>query len=133
MDRKFKSKRIWYKMLQEGLVKQQLEIIDGQFFLVVDGKIELNYEKSDDVLLDIKLQEDVKLFGLLDLLKDIFEDVLKLLQDDKLLEKDDIEIIDEIEIENEESGIEQKQEILGDVGKYLGGIFVSDVEDFLLS
>lgn len=120
-------------MLQEGLVKQQLEIIDGQFFLVVDGKIELNQEKLDDVLLDIKLQEDVKLFGLLDLLKDIFEDVLKLLQDDKLLEKDDIEIIDEIEIENEESGIEQKQEILGDVGKYLGGIFVSDVEDFLLS
>lgn len=92
----------------------------------------------DDVLLDIKLQEDVKLFGLSDLLKDIFEDVLKLLQDDRLLEKDDIEIIDEIEIENEESGIEQKQEILEDVGKedvgkYLGGIFVSDVEDFLLS
>lgn len=125
-------------MLQEGLVKQQLEIIDSQFFLVVDGKIELNQDKFDDVLLDSKLQEDVKLFGLLDLLKDIFEDVLKLLQDDKLLEKDDIEIIDEIEIENEESGIEQKQEILEDVGKedvgkYLGSIFVSDVEDFLLS
>lgn len=125
-------------MLQEGLVKQQLEIIDGQFFLVVDGKIELNQEKFDDVLLDSKLQEDVKLFGLLDLLKDIFEDVLKLLQDDRLLEKDDIEIVDEIEIGNEESGIEQKQEILEDVGKedvgkYLGGIFVSDVEDFLLS
>lgn len=125
-------------MLQEGLVKQQLEIIDSQFFLVVDGKRELNRDKFDDVLLDIKLQEDVKLFGLLDLLKDIFEDVLKLLQDDRLLEKDDIEIIDEIEIENEKSGIEQKQEILEDVGKedvgkYLGGIFVSDVEDFLLS
>lgn len=125
-------------MLQEGLVKQQLEIIDGQFFLVVDGKIELNQDKFDDVLLDSKLQEDVKLFGLLDLLKDIFEDVLKLLQDDRLLEKDDIEIVDEIEIGNEESGIEQKQEILEDVGKedvgkYLGGIFVSDVEDFLLS
>lgn len=125
-------------MLQEGLVKQQLEIIDGQFFLVVDGKIELNQDKFDDVLLDSKLQEDVKLFGLLDLLKDIFEDVLKLLQDDRILEKGDIEIIDEIEIGNEESGIEQKQEILEDVGKedvgkYLGGIFVSDVEDFLLS
>lgn len=125
-------------MLQEGLVKQQLELIDGQFFLVVDGKIELNQDKFDDVLLDSKLQEDVKLFGLLDLLKDIFEDVLKLLQDDRLLEKDDIEIVDEIEIGNEESGIEQKQEILEDVGKedvgkYLGGIFVSDVEDFLLS
>lgn len=125
-------------MLQEGLVKQQLEIIDSQFFLVVDGKIELNQDKFDDVLLDSKLQEDVKLFGLLDLLKDIFEDVLKLLQDDRLLEKDDIEIVDEIEIGNEESGIEQKQEILEDVGKedvgkYLGGIFVSDVEDFLLS
>lgn len=125
-------------MLQEGLVKQQLEIIDSQFFLVVDGKIELNQDKFDDVLLDSKLQEDVKLFGLLDLLKDIFEDVLKLLQDDRLLEKDDIEIVDEIEIGNEESGIEQKQEILEDVGKedvgkYLVGIFVSDVEDFLLS
>lgn len=125
-------------MLQEGLVKQQLEIIDSQFFLVVDGKIELNQDKFDDVLLDSKLQEDVKLFGLLDLLKDIFEDVLKLLQDDRLLEKGDIEIVDEIEIGNEESGIEQKQEILEDVGKedvgkYLGGIFVSDVEDFLLS
>lgn len=125
-------------MLQEGLVKQQLEIIDSQFFLVVDGKIELNQDKFDDVLLDSKLQEDVKLFGLLDLLKDIFKDVLKLLQDDRLLEKDDIEIVDEIEIGNEESGIEQKQEILEDVGKedvgkYLGGIFVSDVEDFLLS
>lgn len=125
-------------MLQEGLVKQQLEIIDSQFFLVVDGKIELNQDKFDDVLLDSKLQEDVKLFGLLDLLKDIFEDILKLLQDDRLLEKDDIEIVDEIEIGNEESGIEQKQEILEDVGKedvgkYLGGIFVSDVEDFLLS
>lgn len=125
-------------MLQEGLVKQQLEIIDSQFFLVVDGKIELNQDKFDDVLLDSKLQEDIKLFGLLDLLKDIFEDVLKLLQDDRLLEKDDIEIVDEIEIGNEESGIEQKQEILEDVGKedvgkYLGGIFVSDVEDFLLS
>lgn len=125
-------------MLQEGLVKQQLELIDGQFFLVVDGKIELNQDKFDDVLLDSKLQEDVKLFGLLDLLKDIFEDVLKLLQDDRLLEKGDIEIVDEIEIGNEESGIEQKQEILEDVGKedvgkYLGGIFVSDVEDFLLS
>lgn len=125
-------------MLQEGLVKQQLEIIDSQFFLVVDGKIELNQDKFDDVLLDSKLQEDVKLFGLLDLLKDIFEDVLKLLQDDRLLEKDDIEIVDEIEIGNEENGIEQKQEILEDVGKedvgkYLGGIFVSDVEDFLLS
>lgn len=125
-------------MFQEGLVKQQLEIIDSQFFLVVDGKIELNQDKFDDVLLDSKLQEDVKLFGLLDLLKDIFEDVLKLLQDDRLLEKDDIEIVDEIEIGNEESGIEQKQEILEDVGKedvgkYLGGIFVSDVEDFLLS
>lgn len=116
-------------MLQEGSAKQQPETTDGQPPPAVDGKTELNQEKSDDAPPDTKSQEDVKLPGLSDLLKDTPEDASKSLQDDKSLEKDDTEITDETEIENEESGTEQKQETPGDAGKHPGGIPVSDVED----
>lgn len=117
------------KMLQEGSAKQQPETTGSQPPPAVDVKTELNQEKSDDATPDTNSQEDVKLPGLSDLLKDTSEDASKSPQDDKTLEKDDTEITDETEIGNEESSSEQKQETPEDAGKHPGGIPVSDVED----